>query len=44
MGTRHLICIYRNGRFVVAQYGHYDGCPSAAGTAVLRFLTTKGNI
>jgi hypothetical protein len=44
MGTRHLICIYHNGRFAVAQYGHYDGYPSAAGMAVLRFLTIKANI
>jgi len=43
MGTRHLICIYHNGRFVVAQYGQYDGHPSATGMAVLRFLT-QGNI
>jgi hypothetical protein len=39
MGTRHLICIYHNGRFLVAQYGHWDGYPDGAGLAVLRFLT-----
>jgi hypothetical protein len=44
MGTRHLICIYHNGRFVVAQYGQYDGYPSGAGVLVLHFLTIKANI
>ena len=43
MGTRHLICIYHNGRFVVAQYGGHDGYPSGAGMTILRFLT-KANI
>jgi hypothetical protein len=44
MGTRHLVCIYHNGRFVVAQYGQHNGYPSATGVEVLRFLLTKGNI
>ena len=43
MGTRHLICIYHNGRFAVAQYGGHDGYPSGAGMTILRFLT-KANI
>ena len=44
MGTRHLVCIYHKGRFVVAEYGHCDGYPSAAGVEVLRFLRSAGNI
>ncbi|OQO04277.1 hypothetical protein B0A48_10888 [Cryoendolithus antarcticus] len=27
MGTKHLICIFFKGRFVVAQYGQLDGYP-----------------
>jgi hypothetical protein len=38
-GTRHLVCIYHKGAFVVAQYGAWDGFPEIAGTTVLRFLT-----
>jgi hypothetical protein len=44
MGTRHLVCIYHNGRFVVAQYGQYDGYSSGTGMVILRFLLVKGNI
>jgi hypothetical protein len=40
-GTRHLICIYHNGAFVVAQYGAWDGFPEIAGLAVLHFLTPE---
>jgi hypothetical protein len=39
MGTRYLICIYHNGRFVVAQYGHANGQPDLIGVEVLKFLT-----
>lgn len=44
MGTRHLICIYHAGRFIVAQYGHWDGYPGGAGVAILRFLKAPNNI
>lgn len=46
MGTRHLVCIYHAGRFIVAQYGHYDGYPEGvgAGATILKFLATPGNI
>jgi hypothetical protein len=40
-GTRHLVCIYHNGAFVVAQYDAWDGFPEIAGLAVLRFLTPE---
>lgn len=39
MGTRHLVCVYRFGRFALAQYGRLDGYPEYAGFAILRFLT-----
>jgi hypothetical protein len=42
-GTRHLVCIYHKGAFVVAQYGAWDGFPEIAGLAVFRFLT-PGNV
>jgi hypothetical protein len=38
-GTRHLVCIYHKGAFVVAQYGAWDGFPEITGMTVLRFLT-----
>jgi hypothetical protein len=38
-GTRHLVCIYHKGAFVVAQHGDWDGNPEFAGMAILRFLT-----
>lgn len=38
MGTRHLVCVYSNKRFQVAQYGQYDGYPSGTGADVLSFL------
>lgn len=38
-GTRHLVCVYHNSTFVVAQYGAWDGFPEKVGLAVLRFLT-----
>ncbi|CAK3824797.1 Hypothetical predicted protein [Lecanosticta acicola] len=44
MGTRHLICIYYNGRFVVAQYGQWDGNPEVQGVKVLKFLREPGNL
>lgn len=39
MGTRHLICVVKNGEYKVAQYGQWDGYPDGQGTGVLKFLT-----
>ncbi|OQO04186.1 hypothetical protein B0A48_10796 [Cryoendolithus antarcticus] len=44
MGTRHLICIYHNGRFVLAQYGQWDGYPDGRGVRILAFLEVPGNV
>ena len=44
MGTRHLICVLHRGRFLIAQYGQFDGYPSGAGLALLRFLLSASNI
>ena len=38
MGTRHLVCVYANKRFQVAQYGQFDGYPEGTGVDVLNFL------
>lgn len=38
MGTRHLICVIKNGEPKVAQYGQWDGYPSDQGLGVLEFL------
>ena len=37
MGTRHLIAVYLNGEYKVAQYGQWDGYPSGVGVDVLEF-------
>nr|OQO26889.1 hypothetical protein B0A51_08342 [Rachicladosporium sp. CCFEE 5018] len=44
MGTRHLICIYHNGRFVLAQYGQWDGYPDGQGVVILAFVKAPGNV
>jgi hypothetical protein len=44
MGTRHLICVFYRGRFVIAQYGQFDGYPEVQGLAVITFLLAPGNI
>ena len=46
MGTRSLICIFFQGRFVVAQYSQWDGYPERGGQGmkILRFLRRHGNI
>lgn len=41
MGTRHLICIKKDGRNRVAQYGQWDGYPSGQGVEILKFLRNK---
>ena len=42
MGTRHLICVFYNGRFVVAQYGQWDG--DQQGARLVKFLRMPDNI
>ncbi len=42
MGTRHLIIIYYNGKYVLAQYGQWDGYPEGQGFKILKFLSTPG--
>lgn len=44
MGTRHLIVIVYNGRWVVAQYGQFDGYPEGAGKRIIHYLATEGFI
>ncbi len=41
MGTRHLVCVIKDKKPVIAQYGHYDGYPECRGVEVLEFLRTK---
>lgn len=41
MGTRHLVCVARDGEYKVAQYGQWDGYPSGAGMGCLEFLRHK---
>lgn len=38
MGTRHLIAVFCNGEYKIAQYGQWDGYPEGQGTGVLSFL------
>lgn len=44
MGTRHLICVFYRGRFVIAQYGQWDGYPENQGVTVVTFLLDPANI
>ena len=44
MGTRHLICIFYRGEWVVAQYGQWDGYPEGQGFKLYRFLSVARNI
>lgn len=44
MGTRHLICVFYKGRFVVAQFGQFDGYPEGQGVALVKFLRVPTNI
>ena len=38
MGTRHLICAHKDGKYPIAQYGQWDGYPEGQGVDVLSFL------
>ena len=38
MGTRHLICVFSDGEYKVAQYGQWDGYPEGQGVDALNFL------
>jgi len=40
MGTRHLICVVKDGDYKVAQYGQWDGYPSGQGVDILNFLAS----
>ena len=41
MGTRHLICVFKDGEYKVAQYGQWDGYPEGQGINCLEFLKCK---
>ena len=41
MGTRHLIAVQYNGEYKIAQYGQWDGYPSAQGVEVLKFISNN---
>lgn len=38
MGTRHFVGTIMNGKYVIAQYGQWDGYISGQGATVLKFL------
>lgn len=38
MGTRHLICVFLDNEYKVAQYGQWDGYPEGQGMECLHFL------
>jgi len=37
MGTRHLIAVYLDGEYKIAQYGQWDGYPEGQGVSTLAF-------
>lgn len=41
MGTRSLICVFKDGKYKVAQYSQWDGYPEGQGMGVLKFLTKE---
>ena len=41
MGTRHITAVVSEGQFVVAQYGQWDGYPTAAGNAIVAIIRGK---
>jgi hypothetical protein len=44
MGTRHIIAVFEDGKYKVAQYGQWDGYPGGQGEDVLDFLLQEGNV
>ncbi|OBT59797.1 hypothetical protein VE03_10541, partial [Pseudogymnoascus sp. 23342-1-I1] len=44
LGTRNLVFVYYQSRFVLAQYGQWDGYPEGQGFTILAFLRTPLNI
>lgn len=38
MGTRSLICVFKNGEYKVAQYAQWDGYPEGQGVIILDYL------
>lgn len=41
MGTRHLIAIFSDGQYRLAQYGQWDGYPSGQGLDILTWLNEQ---
>lgn len=44
MGTRHLICVVKDGEYKIAQYGQFDGHPGGQGLQILNFISKKKNL
>nr|ROV93689.1 hypothetical protein VPNG_08847 [Cytospora leucostoma] len=44
MGTRHLVIVYHDGRYKLAQFGQWDGYPEGQGKVVLEFLADPANL
>ncbi|KAF4302465.1 hypothetical protein GTA08_BOTSDO09870 [Botryosphaeria dothidea] len=44
MGTRHLILVFYQGDYHIAQYGQLDGYPSGEGVRILEFASTSNNL
>ncbi|KAK2734917.1 hypothetical protein FQN57_001414 [Myotisia sp. PD_48] len=44
MGTRHLICIFYKGQFIVIQYGQWDGYLDGQGKEILHFIQVEENL
>jgi len=44
MGFRHLTLIYHNAKYVLAQYGQFDGYPEFQGPTIHKFLSMPGKI
>ncbi len=41
MGTRSLICVFKDGEYKVAQYSQWDGYPEGQGLDILNFLRNE---
>jgi len=41
MGTRHLTCVFSDGKMCVAQYGQFDGYPDGAGHNICEFIQSN---